>query len=188
MLKKLGLGLSLLLLTACTSVPHQLDIQVPSTTAAVQPAYAGVTVDLSSRDVRDAFYLIAIHQAGDAATLVNNKTPLAQLAESGLANGWQKQGLTITKDGQIKAQLEIQIARIDVQQDSFEYEAESSLVVSITVNNGIKTLTKQFQSKSMMTGPLSPNIEQLETKFTEQLTTVLNDIYQDKQIINYLTH
>lgn len=187
MLNKLILGLSLLVLTACSSVPPRLDIQIPPPNLAAKPTYAGITVNLSSRDVRDAFYLIAIHKAGKAATLVTNKTSLVKLAESRLADGWQKQGITILEEGKISAQLELQIARIDVQQDSFEYEAASSLVVSITVTNGLDTLTKQFQSKSMMTGPFSPNIDELEAKFTEQLTAVLNDIYQDKQVIDYLT-
>lgn len=187
MLKKLVLAFSVSILAACSSVPQQLDIQLPATTAEVQPAYANVTVELSNRDVRDAFYLIAIHKAGDAATLVNNKTPLAQLAQSALASVWQQQGLAIADNDQLKAQLEIQIARIDVLQDAFEYEAESSLVVSITINNGSDTLTKQFQTKSMMTGPLRPSIEQLEGKFTEQLVRVVNDIVTDKQVIDYLT-
>lgn len=185
MLKKLLLSASLLLLTACASAPSQVNITTQDLTLSTQ--YSDTNVTLASKDIRDANYLIAIHKVGEPAQLINNKGSLVSLAASQLQQGWEQQGLIFSPQAGIEINLELQTARIDVQQDNFEHQAESTLTLIISIENKGQTLTKQFRSSSTLTGAFSPSISELETKFSQQLTSLLNDIFSDEQINDYLT-
>lgn len=185
MLKQILLGTSLLLLTACASVPEQVNISTAPVNLA--PKYSNTTVSLTSRDIRDANYLIAIHKVGDPAKLINNKASLAKLAETSLQQGWEQQGLVFDPQAEVAINLEVQVARIDVQQDAFEYMAESALIVILSVENEGQTLTKQFSRASTLTGAFNPSIPELEAKFSQQLSLLLTDIFEDQQVNDYLT-
>lgn len=185
MLKKLFIAASVFTLAACSTVPTQVNI-VPTTQEQAQ-RYNDINVNLTSRDIRDANYLIAIHQVGDAAKLINNKAALSSLVETNLQKGWEQQGIVFADDAAIKVQIEVQVARVDIQQDSFEYEANSSLILALSITNEGKTLTKQFRSKSSMSGPFDPDIKDIEAKFAKQLSVLLQDIYLDEQVSNYLS-
>jgi len=184
MLKKLLLTTGLSLLTACASAPKQVNITVDP--APLTMRYADTMVSLTSTDIRDANYLIAIHKVGEPAELVNNQNSLVNLITAKLQQGWQQQGLVFTADADIAINLELQTARIDVQQDSFEHQAESALTLIISIENKGQTLTKQFRSASTLTGAFSPSMSELETKFSQQLSSLLNDVFKDEQINDYL--
>ncbi|QUM82227.1 hypothetical protein HWV01_19050 [Moritella sp. 5] len=185
MLKKLLLNISLLLLTACASPPQQVNITAEPAPLATQ--YAGTQVSITSKDIRDANYLIAIHKVGEPAQLLNNQSSLVNLTTAKLQQGWEQQGLVFSPQADIAINLELQTARIDVQQDSFEHQAESTLMLIVSIDNKGQTLTKQFRSASTLTGAFSPSMSDLETKFSQQLSSILNDVFNDQQINDYLT-
>jgi len=185
MLKKLLLNISLLLLTACASAPQQVNITAEPAPLTTQ--YPGTLVSLTSKDIRDANYLIAIHKVGEPAQLLNNQNSLVNLITAKLQRGWEQQGLVFSPQADIAINLELQTARIDVQQDSFEHQAESSLMLIVSIDNEGQTLTKQFRSASTLTGAFSPSMNDLETKFSQQLSSLLNDVFNDQQISDYLT-
>jgi len=185
MLKKLLLSASLVLLTACASAPQQVNITAEPASLTTQ--YAGTQVSLTSKDIRDANYLIAIHKVGEPAQLLNNQSSLVNLTTAKLQQGWEQQGLVFTAAADIAINLELQTARIDVQQDSFEHQAESTLMLIVSIENKGQTLTKQFRSASTLTGAFSPSMSDLETKFSQQLSSLLNDVFNDQQISDYLT-
>jgi len=185
MLKKLLLSTGLLLLTACASAPQQVNITAEP--AALTMQYSDTQVSLTSKDIRDANYLIAIHKVGEPAQLLNNQSSLVNLTATKLQQGWEQQGLTFAPQADIAISLELQTARIDVQQDSFEHQAESTLMLIISIENNGQTLTKQYRSASTLTGAFSPSMTDLETKFSQQLSALLNDVFNDEQISHYLT-
>ena len=184
MLKKLLLSAGLLLLTACATAPQQVNITADPAPLTTQ--YHGTQVALTSKDIRDANYLIAIHKVGEPAQLVNNQSSLINLTTAKLQQGWEQQGLVFSAQADIAINIELQTARIDVQQDSFEHQVESTLVLIISIENKAQTLTKQFRSASTLTGVFSPAMSDLETKFSQQLSSLLNDVFHDQQISDYL--
>ena len=185
MLKLLSIAVTMLILSGCANIPTQINIS----TNAVQlaPQYDNVRVRLTSQDIRDANYLIAIHKAGQAAKLINNQAALSSLIATSLEQGWQQQGIVITNDAAITANIAIQTARVDVQQDNFEYVADSQLVLVVTVTNKGQTLNKQFRSSSTLAGAFNPVVSELEAKLTQQLNAMLRDIFADPQIRDYLS-
>ena len=185
MLKKLLLTAGLVLLTACASAPQQVNITAELAPLTTQ--YSGIQVNLTSKDIRDANYLIAVHKVGDPAQLLNNQSSLINLTTAKLQQGWEQQGLVFTAAADIAINLELQTARIDVQQDNFEHQADSTLVLIISIENQGQTLTKQFRSASILTGAFSPSMSDLEAKFSQQLSSLLNDVFNDQQISDYLT-
>ncbi|PKH07289.1 YajG family lipoprotein [Moritella sp. Urea-trap-13] len=184
MLKKLLLSAGLILLTACASAPQQVNITAEPAPLTTQ--YSETQVTLTSKDIRDANYLIAVHKVGEPAQLLNNQGSLVKLTTAKLQQGWEQQGLVFTPQADIAINLELQTARIDVQQDSFEHQADSALVLIISIANNGQTLTKQFRSASTLTGAFSPSMSDLEAKFSQQLSSLLNDIFNDQQIRDYL--
>ncbi|MBL1417741.1 MAG: hypothetical protein COB27_012800, partial [Moritella sp.] len=60
-------------------------------------------------------------------------------------------------------------------------------VLIISIENQGQTLTKQFRSASILTGAFSPSMSELEAKFSQQLSSLLNDVFNDQQISDYLT-
>ncbi|MDX2320584.1 MAG: YajG family lipoprotein [Moritella sp.] len=184
MLKKLLLSASLLLLTACASAPQQVNITAEPAQLTTQ--YSDTQVSLTSKDIRDANYLIAIHKVGEPAQLLNNEGSLVNLTTAKLQQGWEQQGLVFKPQADIAINLELQTARIDVQQDSFEHQADSALVLIISIENKGQTLTKQYRSASTLTGAFSPSMSDLEAKFSQQLSSLLDDIFNDQQIRDYL--
>ncbi|GIC77832.1 YajG family lipoprotein [Moritella sp. F3] len=184
MLKKLLLSTSLVLLTACASAPQQVNITAEPAQLTTQ--YSDTQVTLSSKDIRDANYLIAVHKVGEPAQLLNNKGSLINLTTAKLQQGWEQQGLVFSPQADIAINLELQTARINVQQDSFEHQAESTLMLIVSIKNKDQTLTKQFRSASTLTGAFGPSMSDLEAKFSQQLSSLLNDVFNDQQIRDYL--
>lgn len=184
MLKNLLLSAGLVLLTACASTPQQVNITADPAQLTTQ--YSDTQVTLVSKDIRDANYLIAIHKVGEPAQLLNNQGSLVNLTAAKLQQGWEQQGLVFSPQADIAINLELQTARIDVQQDSFEHQAESTLMLIVSIENKGQTLTKQFRSASSLTGAFSPSIDDLESKFSQQLSSLLNDVFNDQQISDYL--
>lgn len=184
MLKKLLLSAGFILLTACASAPQQVNISAEL--APLTRQYNDTQVTLTSKDIRDANYLIAVHKVGEPAQLLNNQGSLVNLTTAKLQQGWEQQGLVFTPQADIAIKLELQTARIDVQQDSFEYLAESTLMLIVSIDNKGQTLTKQFRSASTLTGAFNPPMNDLEAKFSQQLSSLLTDVFNDQQIRDYL--
>ena len=185
MLKMLLLGATLLTLSGCANIPEQVNIS--TNPVQLTPLYNNIQVTLTSQDIRQANYLIAIHKAGQAAKLINNQVALSNLIATRLQQGWQQQGIVIADDADITANIAIQTARVDVQQDNFEYVADSQLVLIVTVTNKGQTLNKQFRSSSTLAGAFNPVVSELEAKLTQQLNAMLSDIFADPQIRDYLS-
>ncbi len=172
-------------LTGCATKPHTFNVS--TTLPELSQQYQALDASYLARDVRPANYLVAIHRVGEPANLINNKYLLTTLIGEQLKQGWQTQGINFVEQSPLQVMLDIQVARIDIQQDAFEYEAESALTLLVTIDNNGDKLTKQFRSSSSLQGSFSPDMKMLEDKFALQVNTLLGEILHDHQVSQYLT-
>lgn len=178
----LGFGAAL---AGCATKPHTFNVK--ATLPELSQQYQGVEASYLARDIRPANYLVAVHRVGEPANLINNQYKLTTLIGEQLKQGWQTQGVNFVQQSPLQVMLDIQVARIDIQQDAFEYEAESALTLLVTIDNNGDKLTKQFRSSSSLQGSLSPDMPLLEEKFALQVNTLLSEILHDPQVNQYLT-
>lgn len=178
----LGFGAAL---AGCAAKPNTFNVNTTLPELSLQ--YRDLEASYLARDIRPANYLVAIHRVGEPANLINNQYKLSTLIGEQLKLGWQTQGVNFVEQSPLQVMLDIQVARIDIQQDAFEYEAESALTLLVTIDNNGDKLTKQFRSSSSLQGTLSPDMPLLEEKFALQVNTLLSEILHDPQVSQYLT-
>ncbi|GAA4877924.1 YajG family lipoprotein [Ferrimonas pelagia] len=183
-MKKITLA-ALALLAGCANQPQSLilaPLEPHSAASAAQPR----SIALSSLDLRSETYLARIERDGEAATLLSASTNPRQLFEQGLADGLTQMGYRIGSDGEIRMELNLETLRMDVQQDLFAHNANSTLVARLNITQGQRELVKRYQARGEFSGLLQADAARLEREINDRLQQLLNAILDDPELHRFI--
>lgn len=174
-----------LFLGACASgIQHLVinpDVLIPSNTL-----FAGKSINLNTGDLRTAQHMLQIIKEGKAAELVTSQSSLAQLVDNALSSAFKKSGAQLGPTGNNVLNIVISKALINVNQSMMKYNANNSIELSISVDNGLQTLTKSYRSSGKSEGPFKADIAVLERDFNQQLSKLITNIINDPELINFM--
>lgn len=177
--------LVIVILSACSSTPSHLIIK-PYIQSTPSAQYHNKTAQLEVTDMRTARHIVQILQEGKAATLLSAEKRIEDTIERTLINQWQKQGLEIKNAGTNNINVIIEKAIISVRQDTINYQLQTEIIVSVRINNGVKTQLSTFKNKGDSKGPLHVDITVLESNFNQRLTNLLTKILANQTIQSFL--
>lgn len=173
------------LLGGCASAPSHL-IVAPEILTQTTNQYVNKQATLKVVDMRTATNIVQILRKGEAATLLSAQERLEDTIKSSLSKHWQHQGLAIQADGTNEMTIVIEKAIISVTQEALSYQASSEIVLKVTINNGVQTLTSTFSNRGNSNGPFKADIAVLERNFNQRLANVLQQVLSNEKIIQFL--
>lgn len=172
-------------LTACSSAPTHL-IVAPELPIAASNLYADKSAQLQVTDMRTSNHIVQILKSGEAATILSSSERLETIVKNTLQQSWKKQGLTISELANNHIDISIEKAIISVEQATMSYTTQSEIILQVRINNGSQTLTNTFKSRANSEGALKADIAVLERDFNQNLTTLLLQVLQSKDIKAFL--
>jgi uncharacterized lipoprotein len=174
-----------LVLSACASAPSHLIIS-PDVTAIPEIKYDSKQATLNVTDMRTANHLVQILKEGDAASLFSAQERLEKIIKRSISVPWQTQGLTIQASAVNSINIAIEKAITSVTQETMSYQAQSEIILKVTINNGLQTLTSTFKNSGDSKGPFRADIAVLERNFNQRLTNLLQQILVNEEINQFL--
>lgn len=169
------------LLGGCASAPSHLivapEIIAPSVS---QPVAQQATLNVI--DMRTANHIVQILREGEAATLLSSQERLEDIIKNSLSKHWKQQGLTIQNNATNSINIAIEKSVISVEQETLSYQVQTEIVLKVSVNNGIQTLTSTFRNRGNSEGPFKADIAVLERNFNQRLANLLQQILANEKI------
>ncbi|MFT7009270.1 MAG: putative lipoprotein [Colwellia sp.] len=173
------------ILSGCTSAPSHLII-APEIMSTSVNQHTNQQASLNVVDMRTAVHVVQILREGEAATLFSAQERLEDIIKTSLSKHWQQQGLAIQTAAVNSINIVIEKAVISVTQETLSYEVQTEIVLKVTINNGIQTLTSTFNNRGNSEGPFKADIAVLERNFNQRLANLLQQILANEKINNFL--
>ena len=173
------------LISACSNTPSHL-IVAPEIINTPSLNYINKQTQLEVIDMRTANHVVQILKEGEAATLISAQERLEDTIKQTLSKQWKKQNLAVVSSATNNISITVEKAVISVTQQTMNYQAQTEIIVKVTVNNGKQTLTSTFKNRGNSKGPLKADIAVLERNFNQRLTGVLTQVLANKKINNFI--
>lgn len=179
------LFLSILFLSACSNTPNSLQL-IPK----LDEKITNTKIDsnkkwlIGSQDLRTERYLIAISKGDDVATLINESSSTRALIEKTLQAHWAKQGLQFTNKSTNEYQIDIQLLKLlaEVEQSTMSHETDINLIIKVQLKSSKTTFSKTFRSHYEEKAPFSASVKDLSELLNTQLSQLLDQIVQDREL------
>lgn len=172
-------------LSACASAPSHLII-APEMMSTSVIQHADQQASLNVVDMRTAIHVVQILREDEAATLFSAQERLEDIIKNRLSKHWQQQGLLIQATAVNSINIAIEKALISVTQETLKYQVQTEVVLKVTINNGLQTLTSTFNNRGNSNGPFKADIAVLERNFNQRLANLLQQILANDKINNFL--
>ncbi len=170
-----------LILPACSSAPSHL-IVAPEVNLPTTVLYSNKQAKLTVMDMRTSNHIVQILKESEAATILASQERLESIIQKALTHSWQKQGLILSNIASNHIAVSIEKAVVSVNQNTMSYKTQSEIIIQVKIDNGQQTLTNTFKSTANSEGALKADIAVLERDFNQNLSTLLKQILNSKDI------
>ncbi len=185
LVKLLAVYLLLASVFGCSTAPTHIIVS-PQVDLTPSNQLAEKQAHLSVIDMRTSTHIIQILKKGEAATILSSKSRLEDIFQDVLTTQWKKQGLSFSDGAKNKITITIDKAIISVVQESVSYDTQSEIIVKVSIDNSLKTLSSHFKTRGHKEGALKADIAALEKEFNQHLSTLLKQILNSKDIKSFL--
>jgi uncharacterized lipoprotein len=179
--KKVVIGLTIIVLTACSSTAKKMVIS-PQISEIKSTVYALKSAQVNVIDMRPNRHVVAIHREGEAIELVSAHDHFDSIINGLYKQSLKNNGLLLDESSPNNIELIINSAEVHVYQELMKYKTTSQLSLTAKVTSGDKTLTKNFNNKGKSNGVLSADLAVLERNFNQQISDTITLIINDKEI------
>lgn len=173
------------LFLACSTPIKQVIIS-PELQLGHSNTYQQKQVQISFSDVRSAKHIVQILRIGEATELYPSQQPIVSIVDKSLSSEFTNNGLRIQSLAINHVDVIIEKALVNVQQELVKYSTSSEIVLRVIINNGQSTLTKSFKVSGTSIGSLKADIAVIERDFNQQLTQLLTQIVQSKELQKFI--
>lgn len=185
MFKKVFFILSIFMVTACVNAPTEIKLQ-PQVVNTQGKVYQTQSAKMSIVDNRHSTHLVEVLTNNEKSKLINSATPLKSVLNSQFKKELSDQGLNFNNDSVVSVQLNVERARTYINQDIFDYRANTIIKLRVNVENPEQTLSKTFTLRATSRGPLTANIDQIQQDFNIQLSKIIIQVLEDDQLQNFI--
>ncbi|NQY86956.1 MAG: hypothetical protein HRT51_04265 [Colwellia sp.] len=173
------------ILSGCANAPSHLII-APEMITLSENQHINQQATLNVVDMRTANHIVQILRTGEAATLFSAQDRLEDIIKKSLSKHWQQQGLTIQTSAVNTINIAIEKAVISVTQETMSYQVQTEIVLKVTINNSVQTLTSTFKNRGNSKGPFQADVAVFERNFNQRLANLLQQILANEKINNFL--
>lgn len=181
-----------LLVSACTSHTPSYIVLNPQVPDISQHQTNSIPITLKTIDTRKANFVLRYDENNDASRLVSPAESPREQLENLFKKSFNQAGFEIIPNSaqpNTKRHIEIQLEKLitTVNEDLFNYQANTDIIINIIVTNGNKTLTKRYNAKGKRKGFMSADFASLELEINQLLTQLSFDVIQDPELNQFLT-
>ncbi|MBL4765164.1 MAG: hypothetical protein JKX67_07785 [Colwellia sp.] len=173
------------ILSGCANAPSHLII-APELITLSANQHINQQATLNVVDMRTANHIVQILRTAEAATLFSAQDRLEDIIKKSLSKHWQQQGLTIQTSAVNTINIAIEKAVISVTQETMSYQVQTEIVLKVTINNSVQTLTSTFKNRGNSKGPFQADVAVFERNFNQRLANLLQQILANEKINNFL--
>jgi len=177
--------LLIILLTGCANSSKTMVIS-PQVNSITTNNLTGKVAQLDVTDLRNSIHIITVFKDDQAAQLISSSSNIKQIVLSSLTKSLASNGLTFGVNAINNFTVIINTAQISVQQSMLNYQAKSEITLTAKIQSSEQTLTKTYNSTTVSEGALNADIAVLERDFNQQLSAVLLQIVDDKEIHQFI--
>lgn len=176
----------LALLSGCSS-SLPLNLHLSPKVAEQTVRYSGNTqAALVANDLRQRPHIVSIRNDDAPATLVNNDVAVNTMLADKLGQALTEQGVIITPNASTQLHLDVIELETKIIKNGTSFNARSTTKLALVIKKPTRKITKQYKTISTRSGAFNPSAAELEEGLNKQLTTLLSDILNDKQLIEEL--
>ncbi|KMV31301.1 YajG family lipoprotein [Photobacterium swingsii] len=185
-MKKFLLVASVLALSACSAPQAPQLTLAPTPVIATQASVNGTHVNLTSQDLRPAQFIAVVDTGRQNVEPIHASQNLRVTLEDALARQLTAQGYKLDKNSKGTLRLDILEAMVNVKHSVMSHELSTKLQLQLVVDSPKGKFVKRYAGKSDKTGAMSASTEDMELALNNLMTAVLNDIYADAELNNYM--
>lgn len=175
--------LSSLTILGCSQTPSSIPLTSQLTLNKPELTYHNLQAwQIDSQDLRVARHLIEIVDGDNVAKLINEQQSLTKLIEDNLRQTWTANQLKTAKQSDYKLDIQLVEALTKVTEPTMSYEVSTDMKIKIKLQHNNKTFVKLFQSNHQWNAPFSTSISRVTEQLETQLSQLLNEIIQDKEL------
>lgn len=182
-LKIIAILTFIILLNGCSSkdpINTNLTLQLDSQPTGMYSNESSAA--LRGHDARQDFSVIVYQLEGKPDIRLPNQTAPHILVTEQLANGLREQGLIFKNNSPVRIQLDLNELLVSVTHPKLLYNAKAKSHLTLTIKNGEVTLTKTYDREANNDSVTRPSVHELEEMLNSQLTDIVNQILQDKEV------
>lgn len=185
MFKKVFFIFSIFLISACANQPTEIKLQ-PQVVNIQSQVYQTQSAKISVADNRHSGHLVEVLTNNEESKLIKSTKPLKSVLNSQFRKELTTQGLSFNKDATVSLQFNVERARTYINQDVFDYRANTIIKLKVNVENPKQTLSKTFTLRATSRGPLTADIDEIQQDFNVQLTKIIIQVLEDEQLQNFI--
>lgn len=185
MFKKVFFIFSIFLISACANQPTEIKLQ-PQVVNIQSQVYQTQSAKISVADNRHSGHLVEVLTNNEESKLIKSTKPLKSVLNSQFRKELTTQGLSFNKDATVSLQFNVERARTYINQDVFDYRANTIIKLKVNVENPKQTLSKTFTLRATSRGPLTADIDEIQQDFNIQLAKIIIQVLEDEQLQNFI--
>lgn len=185
MLNKFFLIVSIFLITACANEPTAIHLQ-PNILNIQNEIYQTQTANVSVSDNRHSLHLVEVLTNNEESKFIESTKSLKSVLSSQFRKELTSQGLNFNDDAVVSVKFNVERARTYINQDVFDYRANTIIKLKVNVENPQQTLSKTFTLRATSRGPLTADIDEIEQDFNIQLSKIIIQVLEDEQLQNFI--
>lgn len=176
---------SIFLISACANEPTTITLK-PTLMNKLGVVYDQQAVKVSVSDTRSTIHIVELLSSDEPTKLIGTTSPLTEVLNDKFTTELTSQGLTPVEESDIKIEFFVKRARTYVNQDVLDYRANTIIKILVKVENPAQTLSKTFTLRATSRGPLKANMDELEKDFNLQLSKLILQVLEDKQLQSFI--
>ncbi|TRX55789.1 hypothetical protein FNN08_09185 [Thalassomonas sp. M1454] len=176
---------SIFLITACANEPTAIKLQ-PQVVNNQSKVYQSQAATIAVADKRNSVHLVEVLTNNEESKLIKSTAPLKSVLNTQFRKELASQGLQFKKDAPVALQFNVERARTYINQDVFDYRANTIIKLKVNVENPKQTLSKTFTLRATSRGPLTADIEEIQQDFNTQLAKIIVQVLEDEQLQNFI--
>ena len=174
---------SLFALISCASVPTDINISPDLNLKADTYAFSNENEwKINSQDLRIARHLVQIVDGDKAAKLINERESMRLLIDRNLSQAWLYNKLKVADQSKYKINIKLVRALATVTEAAISHEVKSEFIIQIQLINQANEYTKLFSSNNQWEASFTADIPDITKKLSLQLSELLNQIIQDREL------
>lgn len=172
-------------LIGCANIPSHIIVS-PNIELMPNLVHKNKKIKLNIADNRTAEHIVQIVKDGNETIFLAANEKLETTISNTLSKHWEKQKLTLDKNAINKITISIEKAILNINQTTFKYTEQSEIILNVTVNHKLQSLSIAFKNRGNSEGPLKADIAVLERNFNQRLSNLLTQILTSSKIHDFL--
>ncbi len=173
-------------LAACSSTSSTIVLS-PNIPVAHHKISTFSPISVQVIDQRSVDYIVNIDGSDPKNRTLSSSESLKQLLQHSLVNGFEGANVALSHQAPVSLTFYLDKLLVNVKQNTFDYNATTSLVLRVKGNSPHQTFTKDYKVSGSMNGAFKLEHSDIEKELNNLIDKLTTDIINDDQLQDFLS-